>query len=397
MHAANAVEFGAYLKSICEEYQVAYIELDQDIEIDKVCDIFTQINSRGTRLDAFDLINALLKPKGIQLKQMWREAELRLEFVEADRMNVYILQVMSILEQAYCSPKYLYYLIPGQKKMVLGSDGTRQEKILVPDVAGFTRRWHHAVSALEYTIKLLRHPQEFGVVSPKYLPYASILPGFAALQARAKELEPEARLDAQRKIRLWYWASVFTNRYSGAVESTTARDFLDVQQWIQDDTAVPSLVHELVHHITNLDLERETKRGTSVYNGVFNLLVMQGARDWYDGTVPQHEDLDDHHIVPHSWGKEAVGDSIHTILNRTPLTAETNRNVIGDRLPNQYLPELINRNGSEKVHEMMQTHFISPEALKILLRDPFTPQDFEAFITERQKSFRQAIASVLDR
>ena len=27
-------------------------------------------------------------------------------------MNVYILQVMSILRQAYCSPKYLYYLLP---------------------------------------------------------------------------------------------------------------------------------------------------------------------------------------------------------------------------------------------------------------------------------------------
>ena len=31
-------------------------------------------------------------------------------------MNVYILQVMSILRQAYCSPKYLYFLLPGQEK-----------------------------------------------------------------------------------------------------------------------------------------------------------------------------------------------------------------------------------------------------------------------------------------
>ena len=33
--------------------------LDRDLEIDKVCDIFTQINSRGIRLDVFDLVNAL--------------------------------------------------------------------------------------------------------------------------------------------------------------------------------------------------------------------------------------------------------------------------------------------------------------------------------------------------
>jgi hypothetical protein len=40
------------------------------------------------------------------------------------------------------------------------------------------------------------------------------------------------------------------------------------------------------------------------------------------GDVPQHGDLDDHHIVPDSWGKEHVKDGLgNSILNRTPLTA----------------------------------------------------------------------------
>ncbi|MCG2691183.1 DUF262 domain-containing protein, partial [Candidatus Parcubacteria bacterium] len=90
---------------------IVYIELDKDLAVDKVCDIFTQINSRGIRLDVFDLINALLKPKGLQLKHMWRDASTRLNFVDTEKMNVYILQVMSILSQSYCSPKYLYYLV----------------------------------------------------------------------------------------------------------------------------------------------------------------------------------------------------------------------------------------------------------------------------------------------
>lgn len=92
-HAENAEAFGEHLKGITEEYQVAYIELDKDLEVDKVCDIFTQINSRGIRLDVFDLVNALLKPKGLQLKHMWREAAPRLEFIDTGKMNVYILQV----------------------------------------------------------------------------------------------------------------------------------------------------------------------------------------------------------------------------------------------------------------------------------------------------------------
>jgi hypothetical protein len=228
-HAENAKAFGEHLKGITEQYQISYIELDQDLGVDKVCDIFTQINSRGIRLDAFDLVNALLKPKGLQLKHLWRGAAPRLEFVETEKMNVYILRVMSILRQAYCSPKYLYFLLPGQEKPVRDADGTRRKEILIPDIGDFERRWNEAVGALEKAINLLRHPQEFGAISSNYLPYVSILPIFAALQAHVKTLPAHRQLDAQRKIRHWYWASVFTNRYSGSVESTAARDFLDVK------------------------------------------------------------------------------------------------------------------------------------------------------------------------
>ena len=369
-HAENAKAFGEHLKGITEQYQIAYIELDQELAVDKVCDIFTQVNSKGVRLDVFDLMNALLKPKDLGLKQMWRDAAPRLEFVETDRMNVYILQVMSILRQSYCSPKYLYFLLPGQEKPVRDPDGTRRKEVLVPNVRDFEKRWHDAVKALEDAIKLLSHPQEFGAISSDYLSYVSILPVFAALQARVKTLPPERRLDAQRKVRHWYWASVFTNRYSGSVESTSARDFLDVLAWLEDDSAEPALLHEFEARFRSLELRREVKRGTSVYNGVFNLLVLQGARDWMTGNVPQHGDLDDHHIVPVSWGTKHLPDGlVHTILNRTPLTADTNRNVISDRLPNAYLPELIASNGEAAVRTILESHFISPTAQAILLRD----------------------------
>lgn len=394
--ARDARSFGEHLKAITEQYQVAYIELDRDLEIDKVCDIFTQINSRGIRLDVFDLVNALLKPKGLQLKHLWREAAPRLEYADTERMNVYLLQVMSILRQAYCSPKYLYYLLPGQEKKVREPDGSLRKEVLVPDVADFERRWNEAVGAVESAIKLLRHPQEFGAISAQYLPYVSILPAFAALQAALRALPAARQLDAQRKLRHWYWASVFTNRYSGSVESTSARDYLDVKAWFENDAAEPGLIAEFRARFRTLDLRRETKRGTSVYNGIFNLLVLRGARDWMTGNVPQYGDLDDHHIVPKSWGKDQrLGGAIDTILNRTPLTADTNRKVISDRLPNEYLPELIAANGEGSVRATLESHFISPAAFDILLRDPFTTDDFDAFLAERQRTLQDAIEDLL--
>jgi len=395
-HAENGRAFGEHLKAITEQYQVSYIELDRDLEIDKVCDIFTQINSRGVRLDVFDLVNALLKPKGLQLKYLWREASRRLNFVESERMNVYILQVMSILRQGYCSPKYLYYLLPGQEKKVREPDGSLRKEVLVADVPAFKELWDQAVDSLSQAIDLLRHPQEFGAISSHFLPYASILPAFAALQVAARTLPPNRQLEAHRKIRLWYWASVFTNRYSGSVEFTSARDYLDVKAWFEDNAAEPGLVAEFKERFRRLDLKRETRRGASVYNGIFNLLVLHGARDWMTGNVPQYDDLDDHHIVPKSWARDRkLETSIDTILNRTPLSAETNRTVIADRLPNQYLPDLIKSNGEATVRSTFESHFISPAAFEILLRNPFGSDDFEAFIAERQRTLLEAIEDLL--
>lgn len=395
-HTQNARAFGEHLKGITEQYQIAYIELDRDLDLDKVCDIFTQTNSRGIRLDVFDLMNALLKPKGLQLKHLWRDAVERLDFVETERMNVYVLQVMSILRQAYCSPKYLYYLLPGQEKNVREPDGSLRKEVLVQDTAEFERRWRQAVDALARAIDLLRHPQEFGAISSQHLPYVSILPAFAALQTAARSLPASRQLDAQRKIRHWYWASVFTNRYSGSVESTTARDFLNAKAWFEDDIAEPGVIGEFRERFRSLDLRRETKRGTSVYNGIFNLLVLRGARDWMTGNVPQYGDLDDHHIVPKKWGRDhGVGSVIDSILNRTPLTADTNRNVIGNRLPNEYLSELITENGETTARAILESHFVSPAAFDVLRRDPFTKDDFNAFLAERQRTLQDAIEDLL--
>ena len=395
-HVENARTFGNHIKEVTEQYQITYIELDRDLEVEKVCDIFTQINSKGVQLDVFDLINALLKPKGLQLKHLWRKAAKRLEFVETSKMNVYILQVMSILCQSYCSPKYLYYLLPGQKKQIRDSEGKLVKEILIADTADFEKRWNAAVSALEFAIKLLRHPQEFGAISSRYLPYVSILPVFAALHHHGSRLSASEKLSAQRKIHQWYWASVFINRYSGSVESTSARDFIDVKGWIADSEAEPAMIHEFKVRFRGLELRKETQRGTSVYNGIFNLLILSGAKDWMTGNVPQHDELDDHHIVPKSWGRDNLKrKEVDTILNRTPLTAETNRYIINNRLPNEYLPELIEKNGEKVIRSILDSHFISRKALEILIRDPFSPDDFEEFITERERTIQTAIEDFL--
>ncbi|PZR94656.1 MAG: hypothetical protein DLM67_12220, partial [Candidatus Nephthysia bennettiae] len=400
VHRARAragERFRHEVNEIAQKYQVAYIELERDLAIDRVCEIFTQINSKGIRLDIFDLVNALVRPKGVYLKKMWQEAANSLTFVQTDRMNVYLLQVMSVLLQdGYCSPKYLYYLLPGQSRAFRQPDGSLIRRVLVSDADDFIRLWRRAVVAVQRAIERLVQPQQYGVVSAKFLPYASILPAFAALQDVAGTLEPALRMKAFRKLATWYWASVFTSRYSGSVESTTAKDFTAVRSWFLDDAAEPQLIGEFKKRFRDLPLQSEVKPGTSVYNGFFNLLVVNGARDWLTDEGPAQGDRDDHHIIPQRFGREwRLGTRIDSILNRTPLAAETNRNVIGDRLPNQYLPEWIATNGTTVVREILQRHLISPRAFDILTRSPFGPKDFEEFIAERDRSMKDAIEDLI--
>ena len=44
---------------------------------------------------------------------------------------------------------------------------------------------------------------------------------------------------------------------------------------------------------------------------------------------------------------------------------------------------------------ILESHFVSPSAFDILRRDPFGPDDFEAFLAERQRTLQDAIEDLL--
>jgi len=80
-------------------------------------------------------------------------------------------------------------------------------------------------------------------------------------------------------------------------------------------------------------------RGTSAYNDISNLLVLRGTRDGITGSVPLSARPDDRHIVPKTRPRDhALETSIDTILKRTSLTAQTNRNVIRERSSLESVP-----------------------------------------------------------
>lgn len=375
------------LRELLTEYNISYIELDRSISVAKVCDIFTNINSKGVPLNIFDLLNAILRPYDIYLKDMWRNVADDLDYTDQDKMKIYVFQVMSILEQTYCSSKYLYYLVPKTVKTI--KDGSAKKQIiLINSKEEFELKWNNSVEFLKKSIKTLKNPRDFGAINSTFVPYPSIIPAFTSIRAHVEKSGYKNILDVNAKIKKWYWSSIFTLNYSSSVESTSAKDFGDLKKWFDDDSEEPDNYIKFIQELENQDFKRENQKGTAKYNAIFNLLILNEARDWYTCDLPEYETLDDHHIVPHSWGKKNVGNDINSILNKTPLSPATNRHVISDRMPHDYLAEMKANNGETKFYKILESHLISRKACEILMRKPFKKEDYFEFISEREKTVK---------
>lgn len=363
-------------------YYICYIELDREILVDKVCDIFTRINNTGVDLDTFDLLNALLRPRDINLKQTWRDIRNQFNLPDPDKSKILILQTMSLLRQDYCAPKFLYYLVPGALKKIREKDGSFRNITLVNSEDEFKKLWSEAVALNLNALRVVSNQKDLGAIIPKFIPYPTLLPILSVLLHEKTKVENQQ--GAEKKIRAWYWSSVFTQNYSSSVESQMAQDLREMREWLSNDEVAPDVIRELKNTIRNLNLLELDSPSSAVYKGVFCLLARKGARDLSTWELPEYSVLDDHHLVPKSWGEKNAPHLANSIANRTPLSDDTNRRILRDRLPNVYIAELITKYGRQSVIELLATHLVSEKALEVLLRDPFSASDFEEFLRIRQ-------------
>lgn len=376
------------ISELLNDYEISYIELDKQIPIEKVCDIFQKINSTGLDLNIFDLMNALLTPKGIHLKEWWKKVATNFEgkIPDPDKAKIYALQIISILEQNYCAPKFLYYLIPEAIKQEKNLAGKIEKKVLIESKQEFCDHWDNSIHNMGEALKILTNHSDLGAITPNFFPYPTMLPIFTALNIEKNTGNYEDRNGVEKKIRQWYWSSIFTKNYSSSVESQMAKDYIALKNWFRNDEAIPEVVSEARNNYRNLNLEQENSSNSAIYKGIFCILVKNGAQDFTTFEDPIYTSLEDHHIVPKSWGIKNGVYEINSILNRTPISDNTNKKVILDKLPNIYLKKVFANNKDENsVNRMLESHFVNKEILNILMREDFSPSDYKEYIALRKK------------
>ena len=253
------------------------------------------------------------------------------------------------------------------------------------------RKWAPAVTAgFRLTAQFLHGEHLF---DPRFLPYGSqLIPLAAALAVLGADAEP---VGSRQKIARWYWCgrSGPGELYGGTTENRFARDLPDLISWVHGDGDEPRTVQEAQFFASRLRSLRT--RGSAAYKGLYALLIKGGAVDWRTGSGMSVENyfdnaVDIHHVFPKAWceHKGIKASDYNSILNKTPLTAKTNR-IIGGRAPSSYLTRLAGsaQATTDQIAYNVKTHVIDPA--------PLTADDYAAFIAARERSLLALVSSAM--
>lgn len=338
-----------------EKFMVPVVALSPETGKANIVNIFERINRTGVSLSLFDLAVARLYLKGVRLRDLWEDFENQHEPVANVVKPEFLLKVIALLQGKEPRKRNLLDVIDAL------------------DADAFLTNWEAAV---EFVVKAYeRITKHFGAFDEKWIPYTTMIVPLAALLCRlasnrAGEVE-------YRKVDRWYWASVFTQRYDSAVDTTTYRDVKEVVRWLGEGIA-PEWLDNL--SVDNLDLDVDEPR-SAVYRGLMCLVALQGARDFLTGQpAPLHECQDDHIFARAAFGKHY---GVNSIFNRTLISTKTNQQK-RDKKPSEFLELCLRRHGNDnaRLNKTLQSHFISTDG-----RDAMGRDDLDAFLTARGKAF----------
>jgi hypothetical protein len=227
-----------------------------------------------------------------------------------------------------------------------------------------------------------------GVISERILPYTTLIMPLSAMFADIIDRKGEAQAGAAwAKIAQWYWCSVFSQRYSSQTESAAAQDIEQVMAWVDGAGPEPDVVHTFTFRAEAL--QEITSIRNAVYKGVLCLLAREGARDFGGGAALTtalffDERHDHHHIFPsEALRRLGIADPrADSILNKTLISAAVNRS-IGGSMPSQYLARLATKLGEPLLDGLLQSHAISPAALR--------QDDWPTFAQDRRERLRALV------
>ncbi|MFC7964065.1 GmrSD restriction endonuclease domain-containing protein [Streptomyces cinereoruber] len=371
-----------------DRYQVPVISLGKNTARQAVCQVFENVNTGGVSLTVFELLTATFAADEFDLRKHW-EKEIKAAWDEPrydilkDVSNTDFLQSVTLLATATRREEAVSCGVPEER---LPRIGCKRKDMLELSLDEYRRFAPPVMEGFRRAAKFLRQQYVFDT---KFLPYGTQLIPLAAILALAGEEAQSA--GAQNKLARWYWCGVFGELYGGSTETRFSHDLPDVVGWIRSTSGEPRTV-EAAQFAPGRLLTLRT-RNSAAYKGIYALLLKAGAVDWRTGEKAEvtgyfDESIDIHHIFPKAWCQEAGKDPglYNSIVNKTPLTARTNR-IIGGNAPSDYLVKLAKSAETSvgEVHDHIRSHLVTPEHME---RD-----DFPSFFAARKAALLARVST----
>ena len=371
-----------------EQYQVPVIELGKDTPKEAVCQVFEKVNTGGVTLTVFELLTATFAVDDFQLRPDWerREREIHSQSILSGVSNTDFLQAVTLLATLERRNSSLRY---GTDEDRAPGIGCKRSDMLRLGLDEYKRWADLLMQGFERAARFL-HSQH--LYDARFLPYGSqLIPLAAILTVLERDWEPHP---AREKLARWYWCGVLGELYGGAIETRFTRDLPEVLSWIRDGGPEPGTIYDAEFAPARLLTLRT--RNSAAYKGVYALLLREGASDWMTGEVSSiqnyfDESIDVHHVFPQKWCSDHDIEPVRcdSIVNKTPLSARTNRSIGGDA-PSRYLWRI--ESGKDSVPRdvldgYLGSHFIDPAHLR--------SDDFGEYFYSRQSALLDRIRTVM--
>ena len=371
-----------------EQYQVPVIELGKDTPKEAVCQVFEKVNTGGVTLTVFELLTATFAADDFQLRPDWerRERAIHSQSILSGVSKTDFLQAVTLLATLERRDAALRN---GTDEDRAPGIGCKRSDMLRLGLDEYQRWADPLMQGFERAARFL-HSQH--LYDARFLPYGSqLIPLAAILTVLDRDWEPHP---AREKLARWYWCGVLGELYGGAIETRFTRDLPEVLGWIRDGGPEPGTIYDAEFAPARLLTLRT--RNSAAYKGVYALLLREGASDWMTGEESSiqnyfDESIDVHHVFPQKWCRDhgIEPGRCDSIINKTPLTARTNRSIGGDA-PSEYLVRI--ESGKDRVPRdvldgYLESHFIDPTHLR--------SDDFGEYFNSRQSALLDRIRTVM--
>jgi hypothetical protein len=361
-----------------QRYTVPVITLPQDTSDEDIVNTFERINRTGTPLDIFELAVARYYPIGINLnnlKEEILEEEIKARFLDV-LDYVSILKVMALLKDLEPKSKNLLKLVDTQNKNNLSQ--VRAE---------FLTLWDCAVDYLNKALDRVRNVYgatkiKIGKRNIELIPYTTMIVPLAVMLYEIEERGNLATL--YNKVDLWYWSTVFSQKYSHAVDTKSFSDVKAMRNWFVNPPEKPDLT-------LNFDYVKDemmkAARSSALGKAFYNQLILNNPMDLLTGQPITISECQIDHIFPSS----RFGSVADNIFNLTLLDKHTNQKK-KDKLPAEFLKDCLSAHGDDRNSLMrtLESHFISEEALKAMENN-----DIDGFIKARAERFIEILKEKL--